>query len=205
MKGASPFCAQKYVRKEVMGVNDERIIELYWSRSEQAIAETDKKYGTMCRKIAGNLLRSDEDAEECVNDTYNGLWDAIPPARPQKLSSFIAKITRNLAMKRLTYRNAVKRALLTVSFEELEACIPAADSPEQVLHGKELTQALERFLDTLDRESRNMFLRRYWFFDSIEEIAKGFGVSQSKVKSQLFRVRNKLKLFLAEEVDIRVR
>lgn len=179
-------------------MDDDRIIELFWKRSEQAISATDVKYGGMCRSLAMNLLRSQEDAQECVNDTYHGLWNSIPPARPEKLASYIAKITRNLAMKRLTYRNAAKRAVVTVSFEELNECISAGHSMEEILEGKELTQLLERFLDTLDRDSRNMFLRRYWFFDSIREIARGFGVSEGKVKTRLFRIRQQLKQYLEE-------
>ena len=186
-------------------MDDEKIIDLYWARSEQAIYETDQKYGAMCRRLAGNLLRNDEDAAECVNDTYHGLWETIPPVRPQRLSAYIAKITRNLAMKRLTYRNAEKRTAVTVSFEELEECIPAAQTPERRLEGRVLTDALERFLDTLDRESRQIFLRRYWFFDSVDQIAEKLGVSQSKVKTRLFRTRNKLKVFLEKEAGILVR
>lgn len=185
-------------------MEDEQILELFWQRSEQAIREVDQKFGAMCRWLATNILRNAEDAEECVNDTYHGLWDAIPPARPQKLLPYIARITRNLALKRLTYGNAQKRQVSTVSFEELEECIPCHDSVETAMDAKELTRTLERFLDTLDPESRDMFLRRYWFFDSIEEIASGFGVSRSKVKSQLFRVRNKLRIYFAEEVQIYV-
>lgn len=179
-------------------MDDNRIIELFWLRSEQAISAADAKYGRMCRQLAMNLLRSEEDAQECVNDTYHGLWNSIPPERPEKLSSYVAKITRNLAMKRLTYRNAAKRAVVTVSFEELNECICTGHSMEEILEEKELTQLLEQFLDTLDRDSRNMFLRRYWFFDSIREIARGFGVSEGKVKTRLFRIRQQLKQYLEE-------
>ena len=186
-------------------MDDKTIVDLYWSRSEQAIHETDRKYGAMCRRLAGNLLVNDEDAEECINDTYHCLWNTIPPAQPNILSAYIAKITRNLAMKQLTYRNAEKRTAVTVSFDELEACIPAAQTPERILEGKVLTDALERFLDTLDWESRQIFLRRYWFFDSVDQIAEKLGVSQSKVKTRLFRTRNKLKVFLEKEVGIHVR
>ena len=185
-------------------MDDSRIIELFWQRSEQAIAAAAGKYGAMCRGIAGNLLRNDEDAQECVNDTWQGLWDTIPPRRPDPLAAYIAKITRNLAMKRLTHRNAAKRTALVVSFEELNDCIPSGDSPEQILEGKELSRVIDSFLNTLDPDSRNMFLRRYWFFDSIAQIAAGFGVSQSKVKMRLYRIRNELKEYLAKEADIYV-
>lgn len=179
-------------------MDDNRIIELFWQRSEQAIDAVDEKYGHMCRQIAMNLLRNEQDAEECVNDAYHGLWDAIPPERPQKLPPFIAKITRYLAMKKLTYRNAAKRATLTVSFEELNECVPDSRTVEGILEGKALTQALDRFLDTLDPEGRNLFLRRYWFFDSIKEIAGGYGMSESKVKVRLHRIRKELKKYLEE-------
>lgn len=185
-------------------MEDTGIIELFWQRSEQAITAAAEKYGAMCRSIAGNLLRNEEDTQECVNDTWHGLWDTIPPQRPDPLAAYIAKITRNLAMKQLTRRNAAKRAALVVSFEELQDCIPDVDSPERILEGKELSRMIDEFLDTLDPDSRNMFLRRYWFFDSIAQIAAGFGVSQSKVKTRLYRIRNELKLYLAKEADIYV-
>lgn len=185
-------------------MDDSRIIDLFWQRSEQAITAVAGKYGAMCRSIAENLLRNDEDAQECVNDTWQGLWDTIPPQRPDPLAAYVAKITRNLAMKRLTYRRAAKRTALVVSFEELSDCIPSSDSPEQILEGKELSRVIDEFLDTLDTDSRNMFLRRYWFFDSVAQIAAGFGVSQSKVKMRLYRIRNELKTYLAKEADIYV-
>lgn len=185
-------------------MDDGRIIDLFWQRSEQAIDAVDGKYGAMCRGIAMNLLRSTEDAEECVNDAYHGLWNTIPPMRPEKLPSYIAKITRNLAMKRLTYRNAAKRAVVTVSFEELSGCIPDGKSMEAFLEGKDLSRIIDSFLDTLDEDSRNIFLRRYWFFDSIARIAQGFGMSQGAVKNRLYRTRKLLKDYLAKEADIYV-
>lgn len=186
-------------------MEDEKIIALYWARSEQAIGETDKKYGKLCHTLSRNLLGSSEDAEECVNDTYHGLWEAIPPAKPNPLAVFIARITRNLAMKRLTHRNAGKRTGHHVSFDELEECIPARGSPEEHLAGKELSEALDRFLDTLDGTSRDIFLRRYWFFDTVEQIAVGLGMTKETVRQRLHRTRGKLKVFLEEEVGIYVR
>ena len=185
-------------------MNDKRIVELFWNRSELAIGAAEKKYGSMCHAIAMNVLDDPQDAEECVNDTLRGLWDAIPPQRPENLRAFAAKIARNLSLKRLRYRLAEKRAASTVSFEELGDCLPGLDCVENRMEGKELSRALAEFLRTLDKESRNMFLRRYWFFDSVEQIAKGFGVSDSKVKSKLYRVRLKLKDYLAQEVGIYV-
>ncbi len=186
-------------------MEDFRIIELYFQRSEQAIDETERKYGRLCRSIARKLLHSEEDVRECANDTLFGVWKSIPPARPENLSAYIARIARNTAMKRLTRENAAKRSAVVLSFEELNECIPAAVSPEQMLEGKELARVLERFLYTLDRENRDLFLRRYWFFDSVAQMAAGFGMSQSNVKSRLHRIREKLKQYLEEEADIRVR
>lgn len=185
-------------------MDDSRIIELFWHRSEQAIEAAAGKFGAICRGIAWNLLRSDEDAEECLSDTWHTLWETIPPQRPEKLRAYTAGITRNLAMKRLTQRNAAKRACMTVSFEELNECIPAPQTVEQAMEARELTRVIEEFLRTLEPDSRNMFLRRYWFFDSIREIAARFGVSEGTVKTRLYRVRNELKKYLAKEADIYV-
>ena len=185
-------------------MDDLKIIELFWQRSEQAIDAVSGKYGAMCHSIAWNLLRSDQDAQECVNDTWYALWQAIPPQRPAPLAAFIAKITRNLAIKRIAYCNAAKRTAPTVSFEELNDCVPSEMSPEKALEGKELSRMIDAFLDTLTPNDRNMFLRRYWFFDSIDQIAGGFGVSQSKVKMRLYRIRNRLKDYLMKEMEIYV-
>lgn len=185
-------------------MDDSKILDLFWQRSEQAIDAAAGKYGPMCHSIAWNLLRSEQDAQECVNDTWYGLWQAIPPLRPDPLAAFVAKITRNLAMKRLTYYKAAKRTAQVVSFEELNDCIPAGMAPEQILEGKELSRVIDAFLDTLAPNDRNMFLRRYWFFDSIAQIAAGFGVSQSKVKMKLYRMRDALKDYLMKEMEIYV-
>lgn len=185
-------------------MDDNKILELFWQRSEQAVVETERKFGSMCRSIAKNLLRNDEDAQECLSDTWHAMWQRIPPERPEKLGAYAAAITRNLSMKRLTQRNASKRAFLTVSFEELDQCIPAWDTPQSHLEGKELTRMLEKFLQTLDPESRNMFLRRYWFFDSIRDIARRFGATEGKVRTRLYRIRMELKEYLAREADIYV-
>lgn len=186
-------------------MDDLQIIELYFRRSEQAIVQTEQKYGNLCRSVARKLLRNEEDVRECANDTLFAVWKSIPPARPQNLPAFIAKITRNTAMKRLTHENAAKRRGATVAFEELSECIPSADTPEKWLEGRELTRVLERFLLTLDDENRALFLRRYWFFDPVAQIALGFGMTQSKVKSRLYRIRQQLKEYLEKEADIYVR
>lgn len=186
-------------------MEDGKIIELFFARSETAIAAVESRYGPMCRAIARNLLGNVQDAEECVNDTWHALWNAIPPQRPENLGAFAVKITRNLAMKRLTAMNAEKRQAITVSYDELRECIPADASPEELLEGRELAQLLGRFLDKLDRNSRDLFLRRYWFFDSTKEIAHGFGISETRVTTKLHRIRKKLKDYLAKEAGIYVR
>ena len=179
-------------------MDDNQIIELFFDRSETALEAASKKYGGICRHIATNLLGSSQDAEECVNDTYHALWNTIPPARPNPLVSYIARITRNLALKKRSYITAAKRSVVTVPLDELSGCLSQGPTPQQILEARELTQLLDRFLDTLDQDNRAMFLRRYWFFDSIEVIARGFGISQSAVKSRLFRMREQLKVYLKE-------
>lgn len=181
-------------------MEDERIIDLYWARDQRAIAETSDKYGHMCTRIAENMLFDRQDAEECVNDTYLGVWNAVPPARPGVFSAFIARITRNLAMKRLTWLNAKKRGTnLTVSLSELEECIPDSLAENDTVEKQALTECIERFLRTLSPRGRSIFLCRYFLFDSPEEISKKLRISTSAVKSSLSRNRNKLRIFLENE------
>ncbi len=181
-------------------MEDERILKLFWARQEDAIAQTERKYGKMCSSIAYNLLLNLQDAEECVNETYLGLWNSIPPQYPKVFSAYIAKLVRNISMKRLTYLNAQKRAADSiVSIHELEQTIPDRNCIDDHVTAEELTKYIGVYLASIDYESRNIFLRRYWFFDSICEIATRFGISESKVKSQLFRTRNRLYSFLIKE------
>lgn len=182
-------------------MEDERIIDLYWARQENAIVETDKKYGNYCRSIALHILKSMEDSEECVNDTWMKAWDSMPPKRPDFLSAFLGKITRNISISRYRMNHARKRGSGEVDLllMELEECLPSAKSVEEEIEGKETAAAIDRFLYGIDEESRNIFIRRYFFVDSIKEITKRFGISESKVKSQLFRTRNKLRDHLEKE------
>ncbi len=182
-------------------MEEEQIIALYFARSEDAIAQTHKKYGKYCHKIAFNILRSREDSEECVNDTYLKTWNAIPPRRPSKLQIFLGKITRNLALDRFDKLSAAKRGSgeVTLSLEELYACIPDPQSPERAVEQKELIQALNSFLAELPAQQRKIFLRRYWNLSSIKEIASFYGISESKVKTTLMRTRGKLKDHLEQE------
>lgn len=181
-------------------MDNEKLVNLFWERSPEAIAQTQQTYGALCAKLAGRLLRRKEDVEECVNDTYLALWNGIPPARPVHFDAYVTKVVRNLAMKRLSYLTAQKRSVeAEVSFEELDACLAGPGDPQQILEGKELEAAITAFLEELDPDSRKFFLRRYYFFDSVKEIAHRYGVSESKVKVKLFRTRNSLKEYLVKE------
>ncbi|MBQ8288333.1 MAG: sigma-70 family RNA polymerase sigma factor [Clostridia bacterium] len=178
-----------------------RIIDLYFARSEEAIAETAACYGAYCKKIAGSILCSDEDTEECVNDTWLKAWDSIPPNRPHNLKAYLAKITRNLAIHRREKERAEKRGggEVPLVLSELAECVPDTSSAEDGFSKNALTDALDRFLGGLSREKRVVFLRRYWYNASVAEIARDMGLSESKVKSILHRLRSQLKLLLEKE------
>ena len=182
-------------------MEDEKIIDLYWTRQENAILETEKKYGSYCRSISFHILKNREDSEECVNDTWLRAWDSIPPKRPDFFAAFLGKIVRNLSISRYRMNHARKRGNGEVDLllMELEECLPAGKSVEEEIESRETARAIDRFLYGEDEESRNMFIRRYFYVDSIREIAGRLGVSESKVKSQLFRVRNRLKDHLEKE------
>ena len=182
-------------------MNDKNIVDLYFNRDEEAITQTDKKYGRYCYSIAYNILMSREDAEESVSDTYMTAWKAIPPRRPSVLATFLGKITRNLAIDRWRERVATKRGggEVTLALEELEDCVAGRQNVEMEYERKELIRAYVKFLDALPVAERRVFLLRYWYVDSVEAIAEKFGFSQSKVKTMLYRTRAKLRKQLAEE------
>ena len=182
-------------------MDDKQIIDLYWARSESAIAETDKKYGRFCCRIAFNILTNSQDSEECVSDTYLKAWSIIPPKKPVKLSTFLGKITRNLALNRYEKYTAQKRGSgeVPVALDELAECIPDPNSVEQAVDNRILVDKLNIFLEGLPAETRKIFMRRYWEVCSIQEIAELYGISESKVKVSLFRTRGKLKSFLEQE------
>lgn len=181
-------------------MDDERIIALYWARDEAAIRETSLKYGGLCARIAGNILVSREDGEECVNDTYLAVWNAIPDQRPTIFSAFIGRITRNLALKKYEYRSAAKRSPAAVaSFEELGDCVSGTDRAESGAECRLIEELISTFLRRQKEERRNVFLRRYWYFDSIAEICAATGFSPGKVKSILYETRRKLRLYLESE------
>lgn len=181
-------------------MEDEKIIGLYWNRKEEAISETSSKYGKLCFFIANNILASHEDSEECVNDTYLGVWNAIPVQRPSRFSVFVSRITRNLALKKYEYLHAEKRNSDAVcSFEELDDCVSGKEYIENAVENRLIEQTVNTFLWRQEQEKRNIFIRRYWYFESIESICKRTGYSQSKIKSLLFNMRKKLRDYLESE------
>lgn len=182
-------------------MEDAQIVELYFQRKECAIDETAKKYGKYCFSIAYNILMSRPDAEETVNDTYLGAWRAIPPHCPQKLNTFLGKITRRLALTKWKVSNAQKRGggETALALEELGECIGNTDTPERMMEMKELSQYLNAFLKALPETEQRVFVCRYWYLYSIKNIASQFGFSESKVKSMLSRTRKKLAAYMQKE------
>lgn len=181
-------------------MEDSRIIELFFLRSEQAIVELSYKYGGVCRKIAYNILNNLEDTEECINDTYLGVWNSIPPKTPNPLVTYVCRITRNLSLKRYRYNIAQKRnSYYDKSLDELEECIPAINKELSPLEEKELTYIIEDFLDSLDKLSRVMFIKRYWYVESVKSIADEFGFTENHVAVKLSRIRGKMKKYLEKE------
>ena len=180
-------------------MEDSKILDLYWSRNEDAIAETDAVYGGRLCNLAQRIVLSWEDAEESVSDTYMKAWETIPPQRPCYFFAYLAKICRNFALGKLDWKNAAKRRAEVVALtKEMELCIPD-ESRDRELAGKELGRLLNSFLANLPAESRCIFLRRYWYVDTVAEIAQRYGISESKVKTQLHRTRKKLSIFLEKE------
>ena len=182
-------------------MDDKSIVDLYFSRSEEAISRTDQKYGRVCYSIAYNILTNKEDAEESVSDTYMAAWNTIPPRRPIVLAAFLGKITRHIAIDRWRERSASKRGggEIALALEELENCVAGTQNAETELERKEIIRAYVKFLDALPITERRVFLCRYYYVESIETIANKFGFSQSKVKTMLHRTRTKLRGQLAKE------
>ena len=182
-------------------IEDIEIVELYWNRCEHAIAETDKKYGTYCFVIARRILEDPEDARECTNDTWLDAWNAMPPHRPSILSTFLGKITRRISIDRWRHRNAYKRGggVMILALEELEECVTGSDGLDTEMERQEMEQVMKRFLDSLPLTDRRIFLCRYWYLDSIADISRQYGFSQSKVTSMLHRTRGKLRRLLEKE------
>lgn len=181
-------------------MEDKKIIDLYWTRDEAAIRETSLKYGGLCSYIAGNILTSREDCEECVDDTYLAVWNAIPDKKPNSFSAFIGKIARNLALKKYEYITAAKRnPQVVVSLEELGDCVSGGNSVESEAENRRIESVIDDFLWQQSEEKRNIFIRRYWYFEPIESICERTGFGRSKVKSMLFEMRRKLREHLERE------
>ena len=180
-------------------MEDANIIELFWARNEDAIAQTDAAYGRRLYTLANRILNNREDAEESVSDTYMKTWESIPPQRPVSFYAFLASICRHLALRRVDWRQAAKRNAEVVTLtDEMERCVPDARRDRE-MEAREIGKALNAFLDGLPKESRLIFLRRYWHADTIAEIAARYGITESKVKMQLSRTRTKLRKFLEKE------
>lgn len=182
-------------------MEDSQIVALYFARDQRAISETAAKYGNYCYCIAFNILKDHGEAEEAINDTYLGAWSAIPPHRPLILSTFLGKIARRTALKRWQQSHALKRGggELPLALEELSQFLTGGTSPEAAVENAELTRILNEFLRNLPKQERTVFVCRYWYLDSIADIAGRFGFTQSKVKSMLARTRKKLYNTLIKE------
>ena len=180
-------------------IDDEKIIEVFFERSEQGIRELDIKYGKAYHNLSYHIVGSRQDAEECVNDAYLGAWNAIPPARPNPLLSYLLKIVRNISLKIYWRKEAAKRSShYTIALEEIEACIADQKNIEEEIEVRELACIIESFLDTLTIENRVIFMRRYWFSDSYKDIAEFVGLSEKNISVRLTRIREKMKQYLIE-------
>jgi RNA polymerase sigma-70 factor (ECF subfamily) len=181
-------------------LEDQAIIALFWARSQQAITETADKYGKRLHQLSMNILHNHEDAQECINDTYHAAWNTLPPQKPDFFFAYIAKLARNFSFDKYDYNHAKKRTAMIVELsQELERCIPASNEPERTFENAEIGAALSAFLREQPKQMRRVFVQRYWYAQSIRAIAEDCGISESKVKSMLFRMRGKLKIHLEKE------
>ena len=181
-------------------MDDAKIVELYWERNQRAISETASKYGKYCTSIAKNILGNIEDAEECVNDTYMKTWSALPPHRPQMLSTFLGKITRNLSFNQYKMKHADKRggSEIPLILDELSECVSGVDDTEKEIEYKALINEINDFLGVLSTEKRKIFIYRYWYSYSVANIAKICGIKENTVSMILSRTRSKLREYLTE-------
>ena len=181
-------------------MEDEKIIELFFARSELAIGELDKKYGHVCYSVSHNILNNPLDVEECVSDAYLGTWNAIPPHRPNPLLAFVCKIVRNISLERYRTNTAMKRnSTYDIAMSEIEHSLVSPNSLEDTMDAKFLAKLIERFLDTLSEDNRVIFMRRYWFSDSYADIAKLTGYTEKNISVRLTRIRQNLRTYLAKE------
>ena len=180
-------------------MEDEKIIDLFFARSEQGIRELDNQYGAICRSLSYNIVNNRQDAEECVNDAYLGVWNTVPPARPSPLLAYLCRIVRNLSLKAYWKKNAAKRSsAYTVAMEEIEACVADRKTVEDEIEARELARIMEEFLDTLTLENRVIFMRRYWFSDNCRDIAGLMGLTEKNISVRLTRIRQKMRQYLME-------
>ena len=180
-------------------IDDEKIIEMFFERSEQGIRELDIKYGKICHNLSYNIVNSRQDTEECVNDAYLGAWNAIPPVHPNPLLIYIVKIVRNISLKIYWRKEAAKRSgHYTIALEEIEGYIADPKTVEDEIEARELARIIEEFLNTLTLENRVIFMRRYWFADSYKDIAEFIGLSEKNISVRLTRIREKMKQYLIE-------
>lgn len=181
-------------------ITDEIIVDMYWSRDEQAIRMSEEKYGKYCASIAERILADVQDVEECVSDVYLKAWNSIPPKKPEVLRTFLGKLTRNAAFDRYRRTSARKRGKgeIPLVVEELEECIAGGSEPEKQLEEKELRSVLNAFLGNLPKAKRVLFLRRYWYADSVTNIAKRYSMTPGAVSTSLHRMREDLKKYLTE-------
>lgn len=182
-------------------MKDEEIIDLYWSRNENAILESQNSYGKYCYSIAIHILHDADDSDECVNDTWLRAWNAIPPERPNKLAIFLGTITRNLSFDKYKAKNAAKRGngAVEAALDELAECVPDKNTVEDQVIAAELSRSINAFLRTLPERECNVFLRRYWYSEEYNEIAERYDMKLNTVKTILFRTRTKLKEYLEKE------
>mgnify|MGYP002773058711 CR=1 FL=1 len=187
-------------------LDDSKMIELFYERSEQALIELSQKYGSVCAKVANNILNDARDTEECVNDAYLGVWNTIPPQKPNPLLSYVCRIVRNLALKKYHANTAAKRnSSYDVTLDELENCFPASASVEDEFNANEVARSIDRFLKTLDKESRILFVRRYWHSDSITDFAQLFCTGNHNISVRLSRIREKLRIKFQKRLQISIR
>lgn len=181
-------------------MHDQKILELFLERSEQAIDLVDKEYGRLCRSIARNILGCSQDTEECVSDAYMALWNSIPPEQPRYLRAYLTRLVRNIAYDKLEHRTAQKRdSRLQVCLEELEECLSSCCDSDTMLDSMVIRDAINAFLHTLQEQDRYIFLRRYYFLDSCRQIRRMTGMTESAVSTRLGRLRQKLKERLIKE------
>ena len=181
-------------------MDDKQIIELYFERNEQAIKETETKYGAFCHRIAMNILGIHEDAEECVNDTYYSVWKQIPPTVPEVFKVYLGRITRNLSISRVRAMRAKKRySSMEIMLSELNDCVPSSSNVEQTIEVMQLSDYISEWLDSLPEEDCALFVRRYWFGDEVQELAKKCGITAAKMAQRMLRLRKSLKAALEQK------